>query len=165
MLTMRLQVSSRTSPAMEKALALLAKKPETSKDVLMELGLSRASAYIAIKKSKENKPAPAKVKAKPKPKKVKAEPVEKRSFGIVPMDEIPDRLRKLPKLTLEGIHLPDNGKYTPKGIIWSSRVYVGVCPSCVGKVNLFKRLVGHEDVQFSGVCAFCDMRVTLSRDE
>lgn len=172
------QKRNRKSPATDAAIEWLNTEGNTSAaDLMVKFGISKATAYNAIKKFKQSVPDPVVISepkpvkkeevivARPKKRAKKVAPPKKgdKKYGITPMDEIPERLRRLPRLTLEGFSLAAQSKSHPENIEWADRVYVSACPCCTEKVNTFKRMIDRV-ATYTGVCKTCDIRVTISRD-
>ena len=152
----------RRSPAMEKAYNYLSGHPDATVQDLMACGVSRATAFKAMKAYKEQSKSSEAVKKVTKTivKKtveVKAKPKKR---GFVPMDEIPKHLRKLPRLTLEGFSLEQQSKTKPKEIVWSDRVYIGACPVCTNSVNMFKKMQDRKPF-YEGPCKICGITVKI----
>jgi Fe2+ or Zn2+ uptake regulation protein len=149
----------RPSPSMMLALDYLKEHSgATHVEIMKKTGVSRATAYNAIKAFK------------PKTKiikKIEKSPVSRISSNSV----IPEALKRAPRFTLDGFHLDKNGDLKVDGkLLWADVVYKGICPVCAKEVDLFKNAIcfsdsGKKEVaqSYSGRCRHCDILVSLNR--
>lgn len=153
---------AKLGPAVQKAYDYFVKHNDaTVSEVIENTGSSRASTFKAKKEflsATEKKDDKKEIKARPK-----KDDLPKRKVGEVVKDEIPESLRRLPRLTLEGFAAKLTGKYIPGEVVYANRTYVGVCPCCTKKVNLFKKMVDL-NVSYSGVCKHCEIKCTISSE-
>ena len=173
----------RNNKGLEEAKAFAIKNPGTKASTLQDkFKISRASSYNVIKNI-ANKPeqvveqvVPKKVRAtratrtvnKPgesKPKKTQKGKAKKtrKQWGVIPMDEIPEALRKRPSLSLDGFAkaVKKSSMDTPGDVDWSNKVYVGACNCCLESVNMFKAKSGSE-ISYTGRCDSCKITMTIS---
>ena len=84
--------------------------------------------------------------------------------GTIPKSQVPESLKHVPNFRVEGFAIKSNTKFTPSVMTWTNRAYMGLCPSCGNKIVHVKRMNG-SDIEYSGVCDYCDIRSTITRDK
>jgi len=178
---------NRTSPAMDIALEYIHSTggKATPQDVVTKCGASRATAYNAVKKYKEEGFVPNSggeagdgesssrktgvVRGTAKRKSTRA--TKTNISATTSNSEIPSSLRRKPGFNLEGFHLESNKELKVEGkLLWADIVYKGVCPVCTKEVDLYKTAIQFSDSgkkeihqRWSGTCRHCSISISLDK--
>jgi len=159
---------SRVSPAMERAREYIESHKGITPQILMEkVGVSRATAYNAIKKYyKEGKNVPVRGKSNEDSKRDK-----KKSSGDRQKTANDNNNNSKPRFELCGIHKELTKKPELEGrLLWGDIYYKGICPVCAKEVDLYKTAIvfsksGKREIiqDFRGTCFKCDIKINISR--
>ena len=159
---------NRVSPTMDTALAFIhsTEGKATPQDVVTKCGVSRATAYNAVKKYKESGydgraeetekverqsrdganeaksgsgESDRRTKTIRENAPVKRVKSEKRPVSSTTSNSsIPSSLRRSPSFNLDGFHFEQGKEEVEGSISWADIVYKGLCPVCTKPIDLYK---------------------------
>jgi hypothetical protein len=158
--------------------------------VMEDTGASRATAFNCLRDFKNQKGTvvdvlksklpPAKdIKPKAAPKfnsdskpkrrvRKKADPItpnydskiSNQKMGTMDTEDVPEHMRRLPKFGLVGFHFSKGSRTKPGEVVWTNRVYKGLCPTCGETIPMIKNLLNSK-ARYTGTCRQCNISTTI----